>query len=142
MDIVWGLVIIALGLLAWVGQTVVLLAPELGVRLSLVESEASVEPVYWADIRGEALWDALSLWTLPLAGVLLLAGHESWAWFGLIGGGMYLYFGGRGLLTRLELRRRGHRIGEPGNVRMNLAMCAVWAIAGGITAIAAITALS
>lgn len=142
MDIVWGLVIIALGLLAWVGQTVVWLLPERAVRLSLSEAEASVDAVYWADIRGEAMWDALSLWTLPLAGVLLLAGHEAWAWLGLVGGGMYVYFGGRGLLTRLELQRRGHRIGEPANVRLNLAMCAVWGVTGFITVAAAVASLA
>ncbi len=142
MDFVWGLVIIALGLLAWVGQTVTWLAPERAVALSLAESEESVDAVYWADIRGEAVWDAFTLWALPLAGVLLLAGHEAWTWLGLFGGGIYLYFGGRGLLTRLEMRRRGHRIGEPANVRLNLAMCLVWAIAGSITAVAAAAALA
>jgi hypothetical protein len=142
MDVVWGLVIIALGLLAWVGQAVTWLAPERAAALSLAESEESVDAVYWADIRGEALWDAFTLWALPLAGVLLLAGHQAWTWLGLFGGGIYLYFGGRGLLTRLEMRRRGHRIGEPANVRLNLAMCLVWAIAGSITAVAAAVALA
>ena len=46
------------------------------------------------------------MWTLPLAGLLLIVGHEAWAWLGLVGGGMYVYFGGRGILTRLELQRR------------------------------------
>ena len=142
MDSVWGLVIIALGLLAWGGQVVTWIAPERAVALSLSESEENVDAVYWADIRGEAVWDAFTLWALPLAGVLLLAGHEAWTWLGLFGGGIYLYFGGRGLLTRLEMRRRGHRIGEPANVRLNLTMCAVWAIAGSITAAAAAAALA
>ena len=142
MDSVWGLVIIALGLLAWGGQVVTCIAPERAVALSLSESEEDVDAVYWADIRGEAVWDAFTLWALPLAGVLLLAGHEAWTWLGLFGGGIYLYFGGRGLLTRLEMRRRGHRIGEPANVRLNLTMCAVWAIAGSITAVAAAAALA
>jgi hypothetical protein len=84
----------------------------------------------------------LTLWTLPLAGVLIIASHEAWTWQGLLGGGIYLCFGGRGLLTRLEMRRRGHRIGEPANVRLALAMCAVWATAGSITVIAAAVALA
>ena len=142
MEFAWGLVIVALGLLAWLGQATAWLAPATAVRLSLMEAEESVEAVYWADIRGEALWDAFTLWTLPLAGVLLLAGHDAWTWFGLLGGGIYLYFGGRGLLTRLELRRRGRRIGEPSNVRLALLLCVVWAVAGLITAAAAAAAIA
>ena len=70
---------------------------------------------------------------LPAAGILLIAGHATWAYLGLIGGSMYVYFAGRGILTRLELQRRGFRIGEPGSVRLGLAMLSVWAAAGLIT---------
>jgi len=141
MDIAWGLVIVALGLLAWAGQALSWFMPARAVALSLTEAEASVDAVYWADVRGEQLWDTVSLWTLPLAGLLLLAGHEAWAWFGLVGGGMFIYFGGRGVLTRLELQRQGHRIGEPANVRLALVMCALWGVAGFVTALAAVSSL-
>jgi hypothetical protein len=139
---IWGLVVIALGLLAWIGQTVSWLAPATAARLSLADAEGSVDDVFWADSRGEALWDALTLWTLPLAGLLLLVGLEGWAWFGLAGGGMYLYFGGRGILTRLELRRRGHHIGEPSTVRLGLTALAAWGLAGLITIAAAVVELA
>jgi hypothetical protein len=142
MELIWGLVIVALGLLAWFGQALSRFTPATAVRLSLMEAEESVDAVYWADIRGEALWDTFTLWTLPLAGALLIAGNDAWTWFGLFGGGIYLYFGGRGLLTRLEIRGHGHRIGEPSNVRLGLVMCAVWAAAGLITALAAAAALA
>ncbi len=142
MELLWGIVIIGLGLLAWGGQAISWLAPATAVRLSLADAEGSVDAVFWADGRGEATWDAVSLWTLPLAGVLLLAGHEAWAWFGLLGGGMYVYFAGRGIVTRVELQRRGHRIGEPAVVRLGLAALAVWGVAGSITAIAAGVALA
>jgi hypothetical protein len=142
MDIAWGLVIVTLGLLAWAGQALTWFMPTRAVALSLTEAETSVDTVYWADIRGESLWDTLSLWTLPLAGLLLLAGHEAWAWLGLVGGGMFIYFGGRGLLTRLELRRRGHRIGAPTNVRLALLMSAVWGLAGLVTVVAAASTLN
>ncbi len=142
MDLLWGIAIVALGLLAWGGQALSWFSPGAAERLSLVESEGAVEDVYWADIRGEALWDLVVLWTLPVAGLLLLAGHQAWAPLGLIGGGMYVYFGGRGIASRLELRRRGFRIGEPSNVRLGLAMLGVWAGAGLITIGAAIAELA
>lgn len=142
MDTVWGLVMVALGLLAWVGQGISWFAPATAARLSLAEAQDSVDAVYWADVRGEAAWDTLTLWVLPLAGGLLVAGHDAWAWTGLVGGGMYLYFGGRGLLARLSIQGHGHRIGEPSNVRLNLVMCAVWAVVGLTTVVAAAAAVS
>ena len=142
MELLWGLVIVGLGLLAWLGQAVSWLAPTTAARLSLAEAEGSVDPVYWADGRGEVVWDVLTLWTLPLAGVLLATGNVAWTWFGLIGGGMYLYFAGRGILTRLELRRRGHRIGQPADVRLGLAALAIWGAAALVTILAALVALA
>ena len=137
MEVVWAIVIIALGLLAWLGQALAWAAPATATRLGLAEAEGSVDPAFWADGRGEALWDTATLWTLPLAGALLLVGEPAWAWLGLVAGGMYVYFGGRGILTRLELRRRGLRIGEPGGVRTALVALGVWATAGAVTIVAA-----
>ena len=142
MELLWGLVIIALGLLAWGGQVLSWLAPATAARLSLAEAEDSVDAVYWADGRGEATWDAFTLWTLPLAGLLLIAGHEAWTWIGLVGGGMYLYFAGRGILTRLEMRRRGLRIGEPEDVRLGLVALSLWGAAALVTILAAVVELA
>lgn len=137
MEVAWGVALIVLGLLAWGGQTASWFAPKTAEKLSLVEKEESVEPVYWADIRGEALWDFLTLWTLVAAGVLLLLDHETWPYFGLMGGSVYVYFAGRGILSRLEMRRSGFSIGEPGNVRLGLIMVAVWGVVGLTTIIVA-----
>jgi hypothetical protein len=142
MGIAWAVVLIVFGLLAWAGQTLSWFAPSAAEKLGLVEKRESVEPVYWADIRGEALWDFLTLWTLVVAGVLLLSDHEAWPYFGLVGGGIYLYFAGRGILTRLEMQRSGFRVGDPSNVRLGLVMLAVWGVVALITIVTAATALS
>jgi hypothetical protein len=141
MGIVWGIVVIVLSLLGWGGQAVSWFAPSRAVRWSLTEDPAAVEPVYHADIRGEALWDTLALWTMPAAGVLLVADVAAWAYFGLVGGGMYAYFAGRGILTRREMQRRGFRIGTPENVRIGYAFLAVWGLMAVITIVAAVIAL-
>jgi hypothetical protein len=97
---------LALSLLCWAGQPIVLFAPATDVKLGLSEAEADVETAFWADVRGEALWDFLTLWTLVVASVLLIIDHGSWAYFGLVGGGMYVCFAGRGISTRTAMRRR------------------------------------
>jgi len=115
MQIFSGIVIVALSLLCWGGQAIVCFAPATGVKLGLTEAEAEVEPTFWADLRGEALWDFLTLWTLVVAGVLLIIDDSAWSYFGLVGGGMYVYFAGRGVAARVAMRRRGLRISTLGS---------------------------
>jgi hypothetical protein len=141
MGIVWGFVVAALSLLCWGGQAVSWLAPATAVKLTLMEGEDTVEPVYYADVRGEARWDTLTLWTMLVAGALLMINNPAWPYFGLVGGGMYLYFAGRGISTRLIMQRRGHRIGALQNVRVGYAFLTVWGIMALITIIAAVVAL-
>ena len=141
MDVFGGVVLILLSLLAWGGQTISWLKPETAVKLSLMEAAEDVEPTFWADIRGEAPWDALTLWTMVVAGILLVANVDSWAYFGLVGGGMYVYFAGRGIFTRLAMRRRNLRIGAPSSVTAGLTFLALWGVMGVITIAAAVAAL-
>jgi hypothetical protein len=141
MQIFWGIVLVASSLLCWGGQTIVCFAPATGARLGLSETEADVEPTLWADVRGEALWDFLTLWTLVVAGVLLIIDRPAWAYFGLVGGSMYVYFAGRGIFTRVTMQRRGLRIGTPQGVKVVFTFLTVWGITGLVTIMAAIAAL-
>ena len=141
MQIFWGIALVVSSLLCWGGQTIVCFAPAIGTRLGLSEKEADVEPAFWADVRGEALWDFLTLWTLLVAGVLLIIDHPAWAYFGLIGGSVYVYFAGRGIFTRVTMQRRGLRIGSPQAVKVVFAFLMFWGITGLATIIAAIAAL-
>lgn len=141
MGVVWGVVLVVASALAWGGQTLAWLNPPLAKSWGLTESEDEVDPVFYADIRGEARFDALSLWPLLIAGVLLLIGNETWAYFGLIGGGTYLYFAGRGISARLELQRRNHRIGTPETVRVAYLFLALWGLVAIVTIVAAVTDL-
>lgn len=141
MQIFSGIVVVVLSLLAWGGQTIVWLAPRTGVKLGLSEAEANVEPAFWADIRGEAAWDFFTLWTLVVAGVLLILDNPAWAYFGLVGGGVYLYFAGRGIFTRAAMRRRGLRVGAPFNLKLGYAFLTIWGLMGLITIVAAVRGL-
>lgn len=141
MNVFWGIVVVALSLLAWAGQALSLLVPSTAVRWNLMEAEDDVEPTFWADIRAEALWDTLTLWVMVVAGVLLIADGAAWPYFGLVGGGMYLYFGGRGISARVTMTRRGLRVGAPESVRVGMIFLAIWTAMALITIVAAIVAL-
>lgn len=137
----WGIVVVALSLLCWAGQLLSMVAPKAAARASLMEAEADVDPTYWADIRGEARWDALTLWVMVVAGILLMADAGAWPYFALVGGGMYLYFGGRGIATRMIMVRERIAIGAPASVRIGILFLAIWAAMAAVTIVLAIVEL-
>ena len=129
-----AITVLLLSLLAWGGQLITAVAPRLAERLALTEPEAEVDPVFHRDVRAECVWDALSLWTLVVAAALRLAAHPAWTLFGLVGGGMYVYFAGRGVAQRLSLRRAGIRIGRPSSVASAWVFLTLWGLSGAATA--------
>jgi len=76
-----------------------------------------------------------------LAGVLLLADAATWPQWGLIGGAVYWYFGGRGVLSRIQIKKRGLRIGTEAGVRSAFVMLPIWSLIGLITIVAALNTL-
>lgn len=66
----------------------------------------------------------------------------TWPYFGLIGGGIYVYFAGRGILARFGMQRGGFRVGDLKTVRLGLIMLAVWGVVGLITVVTAAITLS
>lgn len=141
MNLVWAIIVLIFSLIGWLGQVVSAFWPRTAVKLGLIEPEADVDPTFYADVRGEAYWDTLLLWTLPVAGLLLLLDNPSWAYFGLVGGGMYLYFAGRGILVRLVMQRRGVRIGKPETLRTVYVFLALWGLIATVTIVMAVAAL-
>jgi hypothetical protein len=141
MNLILGTIIIPLSMLAWVGQLVTTFAPKLAARLSLSEDEADVDPAIWADIRGEAVWDSLILWTLPAAGFLLVLNSDGWPYLGLVGGGVFLYFSGRGISSRLAMRKRRIRVGKPETEKVFYIFLTLWGLIGLTIIILAASAL-
>ena len=142
MYVFWGLVLILFTLiLCWLGQVINAAAPKFAGQIGLAEPESDVDRTYYLDGRGEAIWDALILWILPVAGILLLLDNPYWAYFGLVGGGMYLYFAGRLLVVRQVMQHHDIRIGKPGTVKLYNGVLILWGLIALITIIMALDAL-
>ena len=77
MEIVWGVLIVVVSLPCWGGQAISWLAPSAAERWNLTEAESSVDPVFYGDVRGEAMWDTLTLWVMPAAGLAEKIGSDS-----------------------------------------------------------------
>ena len=134
MHVLWGVILIIFTLLiCWLGQIIATFFPKLAVKMQLVEPESEVDPTFYADARGETIWDSFILWTLPVAGILLILNNDYWVYFGLIGSGSYLYFAGRGIVTRLVMQHRGIRIGAPGTLKLFYAFLVLWSLIAIVT---------
>ena len=138
----WGAIVLIISLIGWLGQTLSAFSPKTAVKLGLAQPEADLDSTFYADVRGEAYWDAMITWTLPVAGLLLILDSPSWAYFGLVGGGMYLYISGRGIVVRRLMERRGIRIGKPENLKLYNASLALWGLIALVTIVMAVAALS
>jgi len=141
MNILWGLILTILSSIGYFGQVITAFWPDTAARLGLTEPESEVDPAIFADVRGEAIWDTVILWTLPVAGVLLILNSSLWPYFGLVGGGMYLYFAGRGIVVRKEMQRRGIRIGTNETLKVAYVFLTLWGLAAVITIVMAIAVL-
>ena len=142
MDIIWGILLVVFGLIGWGGQVLSALTPKFAEKLGLIEPEADVDPAFYADACGEAKWDSFILWTLPFAGILILLNSSLWIYSGLIGGSIYFYFAGRSIITRIELRRKGIRIGKPELLKIYFIFATLWGLIGLATVIKALKSLS
>ena len=141
MSIIWGVILFFISSIGFLGQAISAIWPETAVKFGLTEAERDVDPAFYADVRGEAYWDTAIIWILPVGAVLLAVDSAIWPYFGLIGGGMYLYFAGRGIVVRLVMQRRGIAIGNPATLRVVFSFLALWGLAAVITMVIAIISL-
>ena len=142
MNLIWGVILISITLKCWIGQIIIALSPKVAVKIKITEPESDVDPTFFADMCGEAIWGAISLWTLPIAGILLIINNELWTYFGLVGGGMYLYLAGRGIASRLTMQRRGIQIGKANKSKLNYLLLTLWGLIALVTIIMAVATLT
>ena len=142
MNLIWGIILVSVTLKCWVGQIIIAISPKVAEKIRIVEPESDLDKTFFADMRGEAIWDALILWTLPFAGILLIIDNNLWTYFGLVGGGMYLYFVGRTITSQLIMQRHGIHIGRAKKLKVKYIILTLWGLVAVITIIMAVTTLT
>lgn len=111
---VLAILVIVLGLICWLGQTLVIFAPDVAAKLGVGEPEEDLDrSMYLFERYSQGIMDVLLTWTLPASALMMLLGNEHWPILALVGGGVYLYFPGVFSITRIVLKRNGMKIGRP-----------------------------
>ncbi len=129
MDTVLALAAIVLGLICWVGQTLAVFDNDLAARLGVSETEAEMDKVMLTFERmSQGIMDVLLAWTLPIAGLLMLLDNRWWPVFALVGGGVYLYFPGVFMISRIVLKRDGVRTGSRSSERTAFTLGTLWTL--------------
>ena len=123
-----GVIVLLLGLIAWVGQSLSFLAPSLATRLGVLEPDGEIDPsLRIIEAKAEGLMDMLLGWTLPASALLMVLGHPLWPFLAIFGGGVFLYFAGLIILSRIFIRAAGRNPGGPGSVKAAYLFGGLWA---------------
>ena len=138
-----GVVVVILGLICWVGQTLVVFSPATAIRLGLSEPEHEVDPaMYLFERMSQGVMDVLLTWILPFAALLMILEQSSWPLFALVGGGVYLYFPGVFMITRIVMKQRGKSVGRPSSVTLAHALGTLWTLSAITMILLAVSELS
>ncbi len=129
-----GVVCIMFGGFGWVGQLISGINYPLAQRLGLQEKSQGTDALFRSAEINAARWDSFVLWTLMVAGILMLADNHWWPYVSLVAGGIYLDGAGREAAKYIGLRRAGVRIGDSRDLRiaavffLAMAGIALWVI--------------
>lgn len=129
MDTLLGFLVTALGLICWIGQTLVVFAPETAVKLGVGEPEHEVDKsMYLFERYSQGIPDILLTWILPASAVMMLIDYTHWPIFALVGAGVYLYFPGVFSITRVVLKNNGLKIGSRNSETAAYVLGALWVL--------------
>ncbi len=128
MITVIGILVFLLGVFAWAGQFLSVVAPSLATRLGVMEPEGEIdESLRIIEGKAEGLMDTLLAWTLPASALMMLLDHPSWPFLAIFGGGVFLYFSGLISFSRVFMKAAGRNVGSAASVKAAYLFGGLWA---------------
>ncbi len=138
-----GIVVIVVGLLVWVGQSLSFLAPDIATKIGLNSPEEEMDQsLYIIETKANGLSDMLLTWIFPLSGLLMILDHKSWPFLALVGSGIYIYFALLTIFSRVFLKRRGKDVGSPSAEKTAYIFSAIWVLSATTMIVLAIQKLA
>ncbi len=124
-----GILEIVLGLVCWLGQTLVVFTPRVAEKLGVGEPEDELDrSMYLFERFSLGIPDILLTWMLPASALMLLLDIDYWPILALVGGGVYLYFPSVFSITRIVLKRDGKKVGSPSSQATAYMFGALWTL--------------
>lgn len=124
-----AVLVIVLGLICWLGQTLVVFAPHVAVKLGVGEPEEDIDrSMHLFERFSQGIMDILLTWMLPASALMMLLDYAYWPILALVGGGVYLYFPGVFSITRIVLKREGMKIGSPASQVVAYVFGTLWTL--------------
>lgn len=124
-----GVLVIVLGLICWLGQSLVVFAPRVAEKLGVGEPEEGLDrSMYLFERFSQGIPDILLTWMLPVSALMMLLDYALWPILALVGGGVYLYFPSVFSITRIVLKREGLKIGSPASEVTAYVFGALWTL--------------
>ena len=117
MRLLLGILCILFGAFGWIGQLISSINFKLAQRLNLQEPAKYTDPLFRQLERNAAWWDAIILWPMVIAGILMVLNHPWWPFISLIAGGIYIDTGGRESAKYLGLKTCAVKVGTSKNIR-------------------------
>ncbi len=138
-----GISVIVLGLICWIGQTLVVFAPGMAEKLGVGEPEEELDrSMYLFERYAQGIPDIALTWLLPASALMMLLGFDHWPILALIGGGVYLYFPMVFITTRIVLHKDGKKIGSPASVLAAYTLGTLWLLSAITMIVLAMAELS
>ena len=77
---VLAILIIVLGLICWLGQALVIFAPDVAIKLGVGEPEEELDrSMYLFERYSQGIMDVLLTCMLPLSALMMLVGEQHWS---------------------------------------------------------------
>ena len=130
VQITIGWILLLLGGILYSAQLISSVNFKLAQRLGIQESPGETDSVLQTAERYTAYWDLVTLWCLPLAGLLMIIDHRWWPVVALVGGAIYLDASGREAAKIISLKKEGFRLGSTQQQRVFFASYIVMAVIG------------
>jgi hypothetical protein len=108
-----GIFVIIVGTICWAGQSLSFFFPNIAVKLGVLEPKEEMDDTFYIiDSKVLGANDMALTWILPVSAVMMLFDSTYWPVFALIGSGIFVYFSGYIILSRLVLRSAGKKVGS------------------------------
>jgi hypothetical protein len=124
-----GVLVIVLGLICWLGQSLVVFVPHVAEKLGVGEPEEELDrSMYLFERFSQGIPDMLFTWMLPASALMMLLDYALWPILALVGGGVYLYFPSVFSITRIVLKREGLKVGSHASEVTAYVFGALWTL--------------